>query len=292
MKGLQRPRVAVARIARALMLASLPLWHATASEAQPAYVSDFEDSVIDWDLWGVSGNSPTVVNSPTRSGRYALKSVLDRAKSNTPNRTEIASGGRMNRLAGNEYWYGFSVYLPSDYVADPIWEIVAQWHSAPDNSKEADQGLNPPISLHTEDGIWMVSTIWDSKPVSLRGKYDGGREYELGAYDKGRWTDWVFHVKWSPNQSGLLQVWKDGDLIIDKAGPIGYNDQTDPFMKVGMYKGWASRKDPPGNVSTRTIYHDEIRVAGAGARYADVAPGKGSGGGLRPEAPADLRVQN
>ncbi|MBX5460390.1 MAG: heparin lyase I family protein [Steroidobacteraceae bacterium] len=238
--------------------------------------SDFESGVIDPAFWAVSGNAPTITKDVARSGQYALKTVLDRNNSKVSYRTELTSGGRENVTPGQDYWYGFSVYLPDSYVPDNIWEIVAQWHSTPDNKAEEDNHLNPPLSLHTGNGNWEISTIWDTAPITDKKHYAGKKKYPLGKYETGKWTDWVFHIKWSPNPDGLLQVWKDGKKVVDVTGPIGYNDQRGPYFKMGLYKGWKNRNGPAGAVTTRTLYHDEFKFAGPGGRYEDVAPGGGS----------------
>ncbi len=69
-------------------------------------------------------------------------------------------------------------------------------------------------------------------------QYGGVREYDLGPYETGVWTDWVMHVKWSYDQDGIAEVWKDGRKVIDQSGPNAFNDARGPFFKMGLYKGW------------------------------------------------------
>lgn len=244
----------------------------TASSATSAvFGCDFEIGSIDTTTqWNVSGNSPTISTAEVRDGKYAIKTFLDRKNSRTSFRTELAMKS-IRAKPGVDYWYGFSVFLPNDYVADPIWEIVAQWHAVPDKSL-GEIDVNPPIALHSEKGKWKVSTIWDSRQVTTK-DYEGSRDYDLGNYKRGAWTDFVFHIKWSPHSDGLLEVWKDGQNVVSTKGPIGYNDAVGPYFKFGLYKGWRDRSSPAGVVSTRTLYHDAIRVAsGPNAKYEDVAP--------------------
>ena len=42
------------------------------------FLGDFEKG--DLSGWRISGNSPTVTSSPTRAGRYSMKTSLDRYK--------------------------------------------------------------------------------------------------------------------------------------------------------------------------------------------------------------------
>ena len=85
------------------------------------------------------------------------------------------------------------------------------------------------------------------------------------------WTDWVVHARWSFRDDGLLEIWKDGEKIIEQHGPNTYNDQRGMYFKIGIYKPpWD--KPVKSDVDRRVVVHDEIRIAGPGARYADVAP--------------------
>ncbi|MFO7278088.1 MAG: polysaccharide lyase [Pseudomonadota bacterium] len=295
---MKRVRTTVAVKLTLVALASLIGPGAVASGETPASIvfqSDFENGSIDTKLWNISGNAPTVTSEVARAGKYAMKTVLNRKTSPKSFRTEVSTGGKEKVKPGQEYWYGFSIYLPKSYVADNIWEIVAQWHSSPDNEEEFNNAPNPPLSLHTGNGVWTISTIWDAKPITDKKLgYDGKRSYKLGSYATGKWTDWVFRVKWSHKSDGLLQVWKDGQLVIDHKGPVGFNDRNGPYLKLGIYKGWKDRTNPAGVVSERVLYHDEVRIAGPGGRYEDVAPGgkKPTTTLPRPAAPTGIRFED
>jgi len=85
---------------------------------------------------------------------------------------------------------------------------------------------------------------------------------------RGVWTDFVVHAKWSYSGSGgLLEVWKNGTQVVNQTGPNIYNDQANGYMKIGFYK-WSWGSSIPGRVA----YFDAVRIAGAGGSYNDVAP--------------------
>jgi len=234
------------------------------------FSSDFEGADIKG--WQPSGNIPAPTRELARAGRYAMKSSLSRYKDRFSNRTEVS--GPKARM-GQEYWYGFSIFLPEDYVPDGVWEIVAQWNAVPD-SKIGEQWRNPPAALFTTGGRWRWVMHWDAKRNTFetgKRRYDGTREYDLGPYRRNVWTDWVVHVKWSCGPDGLLQVWRNGEKVIDRTGPNAFNDEIGPFFKMGLYKGWGDPKKPCDAVDKRVVYHDEFRMGGADASYEDVAPG-------------------
>jgi hypothetical protein len=236
------------------------------------FVGDFETG----DLTGFhpSGNSPTVTTERTRAGDYAMRTSLDRYNDPVSYRTEIVPDDQTFNV-GDEVWYGFSIYLPDEYVADSVWEITAQWHGRPDFDIGEDW-RNPPLALHSADGAWRVSNLWDSKPNTFESGekvYDGSDSFELGPYETGRWTDWVFHLRWSYEADGLLQIWQDGELVVDRPGPNTFNDQEGPYFKMGIYKGW-SNPENQGVVDTRLLFHDELRIGDGSASYCDVAAGE------------------
>jgi len=62
----------------------------------------------------------------------------------------------------------------------------------------------------------------------------------MGNIEKGKWTG--ISYKWSHKPDGLLEVWKDGKLVVRKTGPNTYNDEKGPFLKMGIYKPhWKSK---------------------------------------------------
>jgi hypothetical protein len=235
------------------------------------FIGDFEKGQLTG--WRISGNAPQVTNRPVRAGRYAMKTPLNRNKDKVPYRTEVSGPGSD---VGKEYWYGFSILLPEDYVPDKVWEIVAQWHGVPD-FKIGENWRNPVMALSTTDGKWDLVSRWDAKENTFKGgrrTYGGTRKYNLGAYRTGVWTDWVIHVKWSYDSEGFLKVWKNGAKVVDQEGPNAFNDKKGPYFKMGLYKGWKNPNNPSDAVSSRVLYHDEFRMSGAGGGYDDVSPGK------------------
>jgi hypothetical protein len=234
------------------------------------FTEDFETGHFS-SYWRVSGNSPQIDSTLARSGKFSMKTVLDRDTSAIAHRTELAGPEATMHY---EYWYGFSIYLPESYLKDKIWEVVAQWHGQPDFDIGEDWRL-PVLSLRTERGLWRMFNTWDKKRNTF---VDGVPVYgkteiiELGDYETGTWTDWVIHVRWSYTPFGFLRVWKNGELIIDKTGPNCYNDEKGPYFKMGLYKGWADPDVACDVVCRRVLYHDEFRMAGNAGSYERVMP--------------------
>ena len=239
----------------------------TSSYAALIFEGDFETG--DLGDFYPSGIPPVVTSSLSRAGTYTMESLIEPGEK----RSEVTRGEVAN--VGEEYWYGFSIFLPEGYIVNDVsYEILAQWHGRPDFDIGEDW-RNPIMALDVDEGTWAVVIRYDSKRNTFESGervYDGQEYFDFGSYETGVWTDWVFHVKWSYESDGLLEIWKNGVKVLYREGPNAFNDAEGPYFKMGIYSG-----DVP---CTRIVYHDEFRMADANSTYADVAPG---GNGTEPE---------
>ncbi|MGB7441989.1 MAG: polysaccharide lyase [Coleofasciculaceae cyanobacterium] len=207
----------------------------------------------------------TIVGSPTRSGTGAAKFTLNypdkRAEKNK------FSAGR----PGEERWFGFSTYIPTNWQDHNNFTIVAQIKGSPDTG---EQYRSPFVSFEVRNGVWTLFNRWDPNPISQPARNGSGgtiqsKRLYSGPYSKGQWTDWVIHAEWSYNSDGLLELWKDGVQLASWVAPNCYNDSEHSFhFKIGMYKPGYNESHP----SPLVIYHDEVRIGNGNASYADVAP--------------------
>jgi uncharacterized membrane protein YgcG len=242
------------------------------------YNVDFESNNA-FNTISCSGNCPTISSQYAREGRSSLKSSLNRRTSKVSFRTEmkIRGGmtGRQKMTWNRDYWIGFSVLLPRGWTHSGDGELLAQIHGSPNNGKGTS---DVPFEIRAGRGDWQVWT---------RGS--GGKLYTLNsAYeDVGRWVDWVIHYRPSYNGNGVIQVWKDGALVINE-GRRSNTRQSNigPYWKMGVYAGlWKDRNCCRNSPEAKVVYHDALRIAsGSNARYADVAPRGGAV--FEPESPS------
>lgn len=220
-----------------------------------------------WNGYDVASNATaygiTKTNNFARSGNYSMRVELKKTD-------QDAAGSKRSeaRRASNdeptlqERWYGMSFYLPTDYVADPMAELLTQWQSL--------KGVSPPLAIWTQNGKWYVvrhilcsssSGVCQQTPVSL------------GEYQKEKWTDFVVHVKWSIKSDGLIEIWKDGVKVYTYSGINSYQDRTTGnYMKTGIYK-WGWKSNPSGsNTTKRVICVDDVRIGNQYSTFRDVSP--------------------
>ena len=208
-----------------------------------------------------SGNAPEVIaTDDARAGKYVMKSQLNQ-KSKIAERTELSINKKnVNFDIGKEYWVGISIKLGEDFR---------------NRSDLYDQGML--LQWHYRD--WLHPEVRGAQPLVLR--YRGGKvhvhnevlqEYMASvspAY--GEWVDWVIHVKFS-NTDRIIQVWRNGRKIVDWVGDNHQEEKHEgAYLKFGLYSfQYAKMSHKP--IFTRTVYHDELRIAGAEGSYELVVP--------------------
>jgi hypothetical protein len=215
----------------------------------------------DWNgVEAANENSITRSTEQAKKGSYSAKFNLNKTDSYVSGslRAELTDwNGRMTDPK-SERWYGISMFLPTSYIADACEEIVFQWHGVNSIDLDGKSMNNPPIAMLTRNGIWELMIM--------------GTKINLGSYTTNAWTDWVLHIKFSPDGSnGIVEVWKNGKLVLTRTGKNTHNDSVGNYFKMGIYKyGW--KDGYPTNTTSRTAYYDEVRTGNANSSYAEVAP--------------------
>ncbi|MCA9363594.1 polysaccharide lyase, partial [Candidatus Kaiserbacteria bacterium] len=216
------------------------------------FFEDFEDGKLS-DSFSCSGNCPTVSTEQALNGRYAMRSQVTSSMSNQK-RAEVvpkSSTGVRSMEFEKDYWFGFSVYIPTNWTTPPGFEIPFQIH-------EPSGGTQPTLALYTGSGTWKVKT---------EGQGFGKDEKFLNKVsdDKGKWVDFVVQYRPSYKGTGVAKVWKDGSLVYSRTGNTAGNYVGGTYAKFGIYKG--NLED------NNVLYHDDIRItANPKAGYKDVAP--------------------
>ena len=199
-----------------------------------------------------------IVESPVYKGNKAARFELRNTdpENNNGTRTEISfpTPDDNNTL---ERWYAFALLFPKEeYDADNTDDVLTQWH----------QGgkVSPAISLRTKD---------DKLYLRIKPDVKSKDKIELGAVERGVWHYYIFHIKHSAGEDGLIQIWRDRQPVGQYNGANMY-ELTDkvfhaPAWKLGIYKSnW--NKGKTTNTSKRVLYFDEIKLGDKRASLADM----------------------
>lgn len=224
--------------------------------------------------WNRSGNDKAYLQSDiSREGNGAARFLADlNDKGDFRSEIAVAANNPSPRHyeLGAEYWYGFSIHPDSGMAISPISEIVFQFHSTPDNvpGETWQSGLNPPIALSCNGERWYLVIRGDDKPVTRKPDYLFQTNADLGQAELGKWTDWVFNIKWNYDGNGFVKIWKNGKMVYYLEGPNTYHDHKGPYLKLGVYAFYLRRpgsdswqKAKEAGVNQRIYYHDALRIA-------------------------------
>ena len=199
----------------------------------------------------------TVVTSPVRDGKFAGRfTVLGSDPGFHPHhRANAVIGGTDGARIGTEQWYGFSSLIPGDWVSDPAWVVLTDWHSTSD--------LAQSLQIELDGSNLIIQSFSGSitEPHIIH--------YQLPSFletYRASWVDWVVHAKWSLGEDGFIHVWMNGTQVVNYKGrtlPVG--SIAAPYWKIGPTY-------PVFDTTSHTVYYDEIRVGDKNAVYATVAP--------------------
>ncbi|MCP3993345.1 MAG: hypothetical protein GY724_30050 [Actinomycetia bacterium] len=179
-------------------------------------------------------------------------------------RCELSIGQDPARLEHDEViWQSFSI-RHTELSGSSDKQIIAQWHDG-----DHTRSKTPFLAWYVQGGRLEIVGRHNA---STEPKNETSTTHSLfvdNSYEGETWTDYVIQSRIShdPAQDPFVRIWRNGQLIVDYAGPLGYNQPgvTD-YAKLGFYH-WYGGNDWDLAVPTRTVW---IRYAGL------VADGDGS----------------
>ena len=269
---------------------------------------DFEDGIVGsigkLSYLTVSGNSPEIVTAQNgvspRSGKYMMRTYLNRETSSTNFRTEATLNSPGTFDKGKEYWFGISIYLPKDWSLDYgtkqsdgiVWQFHDRAYKDPENWRQ----ILPLTVMHKETG-WVIINHTYGGSIN-KGKDLGNIKgfSKTVPYELGQWTDFVMNLKFSGAESaddtnGFLKVWVNGQLELDLTGQNFFGEQTQgPYFKFGLYNSAWKYVDTWAGTSSRLLYHDELRIGDANSSFSEVSP-PGTVENYPPNPPTILQAQ-
>ena len=258
------------RITAALILLLLPL----GASAAVVWRGDFESG--DRSQWShtqmVSADRLQVVQapSPVGQGRYALKATVKKGDdpiSSSGNRNELV---RMtNEREGDEFFYRWQSYFPADFPSPDTWQLFVQWH-------QESGGGSPPVEFVVRNNQLQLITNTSGGTRTV---------HWTAPLVRGRWLEFVFHVKWSSKSStGFIELYLDGKKVLARTPAATLHSGQTNYMKAGLYRNESIA--PTGSLYLdgmvqATLLDDVLAAPSPGAGV--VTPG-GAGGDEGPAA--------
>lgn len=238
------------------------------------------------------------VTDPANGSRKVLQFQVDPSDPTTSGgkRAELSQSPsiEMNKV----YWMAVSTYVKDwGTLSDADAALFGMQMHSGDNSRS----LSPSFGIYTSNGgrSFKVAARWSTSSDPQQGNsqkvYYGDQPMQFG-----RWVDFVIKFKHNTSGSGYLQVWMDGQQIVNHQGNLGFN--TPGFKDYGKfgYYNWSgssmssTRKvllssptivaDPTGS----TYSADQIRALVNGSGGASLAGSTSTTGGTTQTADAGV----
>jgi len=233
---------------------------AGAAEAEVSWRGNYETgSFGQWNLGVQQLQGPaTIVRDRVREGGYAARfEVRPKADLTLPGGDRSEALTRTSEVAGSESWWAWSTYFDTDFNPNPdsAWNVFTQWHHTGSTGQ-----ANVSFMVDT------ASSPWNIQINAFGGDQDQNKQvFRLADFQRNVWYDFVFHVRWAPDNTGFVEVWVNGERVV----PLTYRPTTyagmGVYLKQGLYRGESSL--------TSVVYHDGMR---RGTSFADVATGASS----------------
>ncbi|GJG96968.1 polysaccharide lyase [Cupriavidus pauculus] len=216
------------------------------------------DALYDPETRPISSDRVVKDAAPGLYGRYATRFTLPGDPGSF--RAELALPAEEGL---QERWYGARISV--DQMADDAGYIVLQWHAVMGNDKVSRNFPN--LAIHHKNDQWVISGAWGS-PANIQRS-----STKLKApVETDKLTDWLIHAKWATDGSGVIEIWRDGELVYNEKRQNSYNLSRDrtPYLKTGIYR--PSRKDSTTSEGPITVRVSDMRIGRADARLIDVSP--------------------
>lgn len=151
--------------------------------------------------------------------------------------------------AGQELWYAFDLLIPGGYPEMSPAQILGQFHD----------GEAPVLSNRYQNGRMTLVVQTRSGAVADR------KDLPAATLQKGRWSRFVYGVRWSRSDDGRLQVFMDGVSVYERRGPnMTASKRGGVYLKLGLYRSHLDRFRG-GRTPVQVVYYAHIRRGAARA---------------------------
>lgn len=155
-------------------------------------------------------------------------------------RTEFSTSANTENsvVKGKEFLFCVANRLAESWYSTTDKQILWQVHSG--------ASVSPPIALVVQSGNFVLDLRHGTTTGQTQVIIDGG-DFGLA------WNRWVVRGELH-DSSGFLQCWRNGQLIVDYKGPLGYSDNAlYGYIKSGIYH-WTNGNPWDLSVPSRGIY--------------------------------------
>ena len=168
------------------------------------------------------------------------------------NRSEL--GSRKHMQFERAFVLEFDVKIESGAPNTADWMLLAQLHQTEDLNPDGtnlDAAASPPVALQMRGEFMEISgrtyAGFELQPSALN-EAQWPPKIQLNGQDtmyldtqpivRDQWYTMRFELTFDPavGGAGQMKVYRDGGLLVDYTGPLGYNDLVGPYLQMGVYR--------------------------------------------------------
>lgn len=174
-------------------------------------------------------------------------------------RSEVSSGKEIK--FGQTYTLSYKFMVEPGQALAADWMILGQVHHRND---AGESGGSPPFALEVNDGVMRV--IYRTSTEKIRTSNPSSKTLwkDDGQLERGHWYDVKAEIKFDPFGNGLVNMWLDGQQIINYKGALGYNDDEGGYLKMGIYRRASSE--------TVAVKYDNVQMVEGTTAATPTAP--------------------
>jgi Polysaccharide lyase len=197
---------------------------------------------------------------PVRQGRYAARFTVrpgDQVPHTTGERCEAAHyADTWNHYSqeqpGDDYYYGWSTYIPDSWVTPSSWSVIAQWHHR--------NNTMPPIAFNIkpmEIGLKFFTGQLSGLPATRLTNYSYTKAFTVVSQpEKNVWHDFIVHIHFAPDSTGLIEVWHK--LQSERKFAEVISEHGIPTMQSYRPEDWSAIDNEYGRSDNRLSYGDRV----------------------------------
>ena len=114
---------------------------------------------------------------------------------------------------------------------------------------------------HPKGSVFKIVVRYETEK-RCAGSRVRAKRFTLSNFTLGEWNDLIYQVRWSTEDDGYLNVWLNGEKVVEYKGPIGFFDPKGPHFNYGIYRRKSEK-------NTHIVYFDSYK---RGSSYKDVDP--------------------
>ncbi|WP_407170708.1 heparin lyase I family protein [Bradyrhizobium sp. ORS 111] len=181
-----------------------------------------ESAMSEWSIGRSTASATDITRFEVRAGDEWAE---DRESGENKERSEL-DGYKRRFPHGADVWGAYALFIEpgADYQSD--WTAISQMHG----SKVR------PFHIHFKLGRLVIFTEATSPRPATNVRYSG-------PLSRNQWHNLVFHLREGEADSGQLDVWLDGNKIVQFVGAIGATG-NEAYWKFGIYRGYGPIATP------------------------------------------------